>query len=97
MKIDIAVLRECFEKLVANLEEDRGRHVPLCNDYYWDMTYQSRYNLESSPEDHIVGQLSEDWAELQDVASGKSVVEYMGLTRLANVLSALAEESVWGR
>lgn len=93
MKISTSELREIFEVLIEHLEERSCSEVELDWDYYWDIPEDELYDPYNTPENLDLGQLSEDWQKLQEVASEKLPPVGYGLTWLGAVLRAIGQKT----
>jgi hypothetical protein len=93
MSITPAQLREVFEVLIRHLEETGVSEIEIDPDYYWDIPAEELYDPYNTPEGLDLGQLTEDWQKLQDVAAGRMPPVGYGLTWLAAVLRAVGEKT----
>lgn len=94
MKVDTATLRKLSEKLLSHLEQRGYGAVELPADYYWHIPKEQRYDMNRQPSDLSIGQLSDDWHELQKILSGESEPLGYALVWLASILRAAGEETL---
>jgi hypothetical protein len=94
MNITLAELRAVSDKLFTHLENRGYTSVDLTVDYYWDFAKQQRYDPYQEPTEFSLGQLSDDWTELQKIQSGEASTIAYALVWLASVLRAVGEEVV---
>ncbi len=90
-EIGVAELRSIAETLFAHLEESGHSSVVLDKDYYWNIRMDSRYDPSQRPNDFDLGQLSDDWAELQNVVAGRRPPLNYALVWLAAILRRVGE------
>jgi hypothetical protein len=94
MSIKLTELRAVSDKLFAHLENRGYTSIDLPVDYYWDIAKQQRFDSYQEPNQFNLGQLSDDWTELQKIQSGDASTVAYALVWLASVLRAIGEEVV---
>jgi hypothetical protein len=94
MEIKTAELRTIFDKLLSHLEETGNSSVEVSVDYYWNVSHEQRYDPYIVPNSMDLGQLSDDWAELEKIAQGEASVVNYALVWLGAVLRRLGEQCV---
>lgn len=92
MRIDISELRAISAQLFSHLEQSERKWVEIPIDYYWDVSKEERYNPYEEPKHFDLGQLTDDWAELQKIAVGENKPFGYALVWLSSVLRAVGEE-----
>ncbi len=90
-EIKVKELKVVTSRLLEYLESENGDTLSLPEDYYWHIDADELHTVEEEPTDLSVGQLSEDWENLQRVASGESDPIRHSLVWLAAVLRAVGE------
>lgn len=93
MKVDTHSLRTLCETLLNHLEQSGGREIELSNDYYWHIPAEQRHDMNRQPTELSIGQLSDDWQELQRILTGESEPIGYALVWLASILCDLGEAS----
>lgn len=93
MKIDIADLKRVFETLVAHLEQTNQSTYEIEWDYYWDIPTEDRYNPNVDPKDLTLGQLTDDWEGLLEIANGDMPPVGPALVWLSSVLRSIGEST----
>lgn len=93
MNVSIDELRKITEILLNHVEQTGVQTVELAHDYYWHVPQESRYEPYTEPGELSMGQLSDDWAELQRISRGEKDPLGYGLVWLASVLRAVGEET----
>jgi hypothetical protein len=91
MTIDICELRSILTLLLDSTEE-YGSQIEVSADYYWDVPKEARYDTYDSPPELTIGQLSDDWNELQRIRHGQSPAIPYALVWLAAVIRRIGEE-----
>jgi hypothetical protein len=94
MIVKISELRALTEQLFAHLEQNRCNTVDISHDYYWDIPQENRYDPYQEPQEFTLGQLSDDWAELEKILAGNSEPIAYALVWLSTVLRAIGEKVV---
>ena len=93
MRISGADLRRVTELLLEHLDELGQEEFEIDKDFYWEVPSSGRYDHYDQPSELSVGQLSEDWAELEAMLSGvKEPIGY-GLVWLGSILRAVGEDT----
>jgi hypothetical protein len=94
MRITTADLREACQRLLAHVEDVAGNAVVVEKDFYWDIPRDARFDVHREPEKFTVGQLSDDWNELQRIATGKAEPVAYALVWLSSIIRAIGEQVV---
>lgn len=90
-RIDVPLLREQLHRVLLEVEAQHGSHVELDADHYWLVESAAALDLNRAP-DLAVGQLSDDAAQLREMASRASdeLLLWHDLKHLVGLLDALA-------
>ena len=91
MQISVSHLRRVSSALFDRLEARGYETIELPHDYYWDIDRVQRHNLEAEPDNLSVGQLSEDWWNLEEMLRDESLCGAYALSQLAAVLREIGE------
>ena len=91
MHITVQDLRRISSALFDRLEAQGYQAIAVPHDYYWDIDRAQRHNLDAEPANPTVGQLSEDWWNLEEMLRDESLCAAYGLTWLAAVLREIGE------
>src|ERR1041384_7369671 len=96
MQISIPVLRAVSEIIFSHIEAMEIGSVTIPADYYWEIPKDQRYDpyKEPDPKEFEIGQLSDDWSELQKIAEGKGEPIAYALVWMSSLLKAVGEEVV---
>ena len=65
MRIEISTLHEICQRLFQYMEEQGIEFVDVPADYYWNIPLDQVYNPYQKPNNLDLGQLTDDWNELQ--------------------------------
>ena len=93
MKLSTDELRRLTLMLLAHVEADSSQAVEVEDDFYWDVPAEARYDAYVEPKTHTVGQLSDDWGELQRILNGERPPVGYALVWLAAVLRRIGERT----
>jgi len=91
MKLDIADLRLICEHLFYHLEKQGIETIDIPVDYYWNIPLEQLYNPYKEPSNFNLGQLTDNWQELQRVLESKNEPLSYYFVWLAAVLKAVGE------
>jgi len=94
MTVEASELRRIFTLLLSHIEDCGSAQFNIADDFYWDIPRPDRYNPYEEPHDLNLGQLSDDWANLQRIANGESVPIGYGLVWLSSILRAVGESHI---
>jgi hypothetical protein len=70
MSIDIATLEKATLAIFQHLKESGVHSIEFEHDFYWDIDKQQRYNPYQQPTQMSLGQLIDDWNEIEKIALG---------------------------
>lgn len=91
MNISVESLRRISSILLDRLEALGHSRVEIREDYYWEVDRAQRHNLDVEPENLTVGQLSEDWSNLEEMLRDEARRVTCGLARLGSILREIGE------
>ena len=94
MKISIKELKSGFDKIFNNLLDNGIEDIEIHLDYYWNIDESDRYNVEKDPSVFDIGQLSDDYLELQKINSGAAEPIPFSLVWLSALARAIGENKV---
>jgi hypothetical protein len=91
MEIVLTDLRVIFLKEIENLEKMGYEKIEVPVDYYWNIPRDLRYDPIKTPAALDIGQLSDDWQELQKIKRGVREPLAYHLVWLSKILEAIGE------
>jgi hypothetical protein len=94
LEISIDEFRKATEVILCRIEERGHRTVDIDVDFYWAVPKKHRYDPYKQPSELTMGQLTEDWRELQGISTGTREPAGYALTWLPAVAVALGERAV---
>ncbi len=94
MHVPVSELRRACEFLLNHLEQSGPASVELTSDLYWNVPQDQRYQPYEEPKSLDLGQLSDDWAEVQAIVRGEKEPLGYALVWLSSILRAVGEETV---
>jgi hypothetical protein len=95
MKVTIEELQEVWHVLSTHLRESNRAVVELDHDYYWSIEKEEMYDPSRDPASLTLGQLSDDWNELQKIRSGTAPPIGYALVWLSSILRAVGEKTLY--
>ena len=94
MKVTVSEVRRVTELLCRHLEETGRDEIDVSEDYYWMIPKEEVYDPERDPNELDLGQLSDDWNELQGILSGENPSIGYGFVWLSSILRVVGEKTV---
>jgi hypothetical protein len=94
LTVPIDELRLVCSRLLDHLASAEGNEVQLEKDFFWAIPPEQLYNVDASPQDLTIGQLSESWKNLTNILGDDSPTNAFALVWLADVLRAIGQEIV---
>ncbi|MCP4608498.1 MAG: hypothetical protein GY845_07275 [Planctomycetes bacterium] len=93
MHIKLADLRSISEKLFTYLESQGVESLDVKVDYYWHIPKEQIYDPYQEPSELDLGQLTDDWCELQKLLDTDSQPITYCFVWLAAILRAIDEHT----
>lgn len=93
-RISVEELQRATGALLAALRANGHNEIELDADFYWDLSPETRSDFSITIPGATVGQVSDDWKEVQSIADGTKEPIAYGLVWLASVLRAVGEKVV---
>lgn len=94
MRIDLDELVRVLGILVQHLKDQQKSFVEVPDDYYWEMNEAQLFDPTRTPSDFSMGQLTEDWQRLSQIASGEAPPIGYALVWLGSILRAIGQKNV---
>jgi hypothetical protein len=91
MKIETSELKQVVEKLLRHLDELNIEELDLPYDYYWDIPKEILYDSYKEPSRFTIGQLSDNWKDLQALLDPSRDALVQDYEDLAAVLKAVGQ------
>jgi hypothetical protein len=88
--IKISVLEKAVIVILSSLKEQSIESIDSPVDYYWSIPPDKRFDVNTHPTDFTIGQISEDWGWLEEIAQGTKKPTTQSLVWLASVLECLS-------
>jgi hypothetical protein len=88
--IKISVLEKAVIVILSSLKEQSIESIDSPVDYYWSIPPDKRFDVYTHPTDFTIGQISEDWGWLEEIAQGTKKPTTQSLVWLASVLECLS-------
>jgi hypothetical protein len=93
MRLSTDELRRLALLLLEHVDAISPQAVEIDDDFYWDVPAEARYDAYGEPKTHTVGQLSDDWRELQRLLKGERPPIGHALVWLAAILRRIGERT----
>jgi len=93
MRVTTGNLRQATAQLLEHLEKTGQAEFSVEEDFYWSIPEGDRYDPYNEPKKLTLGQLSDDWAEVQSIVDGSRAPVGYALVWLAAVLRRIGEKS----
>jgi hypothetical protein len=94
MQITTSELRKALTKVLDHLDNAGQGVLTVDKDYYWCISADQRYDPYKQPVEFSLGQLSDDWSELQKIVEGQSAPVGYALVWLSSIIHAIGEENI---
>jgi len=94
VKVSIEELREISNRLLDHVESLGVKEVDLSQDYYWTLPPDQLYDPALTVPNPSLGQLTDDWNELQLIKRGERPAVAIALSWLSAVMRAVGERVV---
>lgn len=94
MKVSINELREISNRLLDHVESLGVKDVDISADYYWTIPADQLYDPSLEPAAPSLGQLTDDWNELQLIRQGDRPPVAIALEWLAAIMRAVGEKVI---
>lgn len=94
MEITLSELKAVFLQEVNHLEELGYEKIEIPVDYYWNIPQDLIYDPYNEPKNLDMGQLSDDWQELQKTLRGDRDPLTYDLVWLSTILRAIGEHTL---
>ena len=91
MTINLEELRQIVSVLLDSLEENTNS-IAIDADHYWDVPEKARYDNYDTPTELSIGQLTDDWNELQRIGRGETPALPYALVWLSTLLRRIGEQ-----
>lgn len=94
MEIKVSDLWKISERLFRHLEEAGISSVEINADYYWNISADQVYDPYKEPDQLDMGQLSDDWSDLEKILSNEMEPISYNMVDLSAILRAIGEKLV---
>ena len=94
MNIELSELKAIFLVEIGHLEELGYKRIEIPVDYYWNIPKDVRYDPTNEPHNLDLGQLSDDWQELQKRIRGDNDPITYDLVWLSTIIRAIGEHTL---
>jgi hypothetical protein len=92
VRISVAEIETTCEQLLRHLRAEGITEVEIEKDYYWSIPERALYDPTAQPKELTIGQLTDDWRELQRIRDGEKQPIGYALVWLAALLRAVGQQ-----
>ncbi len=89
MEIKVSDLEQLTKKMFEYIKDQEIQSITIEKDFYWNVSYEEKYDSYQEPAELDVGQLTDDWQELLNILNGKSELCNLAFVWLAQILHAI--------
>lgn len=90
-QIDIASFRNAFLNISDYLDEEGITTIDLDHDYYWAIDFDELFNVYETPSDLTIGQLYDDWEQIERLSKDVKDITPFDLIWFASVCRYVGE------
>lgn len=94
MEINLDDLQKICDRLFQYTRARGVDSVTLEVDYYWNIPQEERYNPYKQPSELDLGQLSDDWNELQKIIQSQEELLGYSFVWLSTIMRAIGERLI---
>lgn len=94
IKINIKEVKNGFEKVFTTILNGGVDEIEVPEDFYWNIDESEKYNIDLTPVNLDIGQLSDDYSELLKINSGESDQLAYALVWLSSLARVIGENKV---
>jgi hypothetical protein len=91
MKVNLGDLQSVIDQMLVSIARETEA-IDIDVDFYWNVPLELRYDPYSEPSELTMGQLSDDWSELQRIRSGQAEAIPYALVWAAAILRRVGEQ-----
>ncbi len=92
MEISLSDLEKITEALFVKIKNSGYDRIEIADDYYWNISSESRYDPYKEPEEFTLGQLTDDWNELSKILENSTEPINYAFVWLAAILRKIGED-----
>ncbi len=93
MKVSTDEIQVLVRTLCDYLDQSGRSELFLEGDYYWEIDSEQLQMLDNEPADFSMGQLTENWSDLQKIASGDNPPIGYAFVWLGHILTSLGHQN----
>ena len=71
MRADLNTIEKAMLTVFQHLRDRGIDSLELEKDFYWNIAAEQRFDPYREPDDFSLGQLSDDWTEIEKIAAGQ--------------------------
>ena len=90
--MSVEVLKKAFDNICHYMNEQNISSIELDRDYYWEIDCNQRYDMDRVPAVSDVGQLFDDWNEIERMAKDEDGIVSYDIIWFASVCRFIGEK-----
>jgi hypothetical protein len=94
LKVNLTDLRVIADRLLMYLEETGRTDIEVSEDYYWHIAMEDAYDVSRDPTNITIGQLSDDWRELERIMNNEAPPIGYALVWLSAIMRIIGEKTI---
>ena len=94
MKVDLKTLENATRLIFKSLEEKGIKDIEIEKDFYWNIDKDEKYNPYTNPKKLDLGQISDNWLEIQKISNQETFPIPYSLVWLASIYRIMGEKIV---
>ncbi|MCK4764119.1 MAG: hypothetical protein KAW12_18110 [Candidatus Aminicenantes bacterium] len=92
MKIKVSDLKKLSSIVLKHLEKNGEKEIELSSDYYWYIPKEQLYDLDNDPDELLMGQLYDDWENLNMILKREDEPLGYALVWLSSIFRFIGEK-----
>ncbi len=90
----VSQIREITQVLLDWFEQQAPEEIDFDADYYWMIPSEEIYRLDKDPQEFTLGQLTDEWKELQKTKAKNRIPSRQDFIWLSGLFRAIGEEKI---
>ncbi len=96
MKINVNEFEQVVISMLNQLKQRSGETIEIEDeDYYWAITEEELYNPMQKPNELTIGQLSEDWDNMESILHKKRDPISYDFVKMSSLMQIIGLKTVW--
>ena len=92
MQVKLETLEKVVHAIFEHMRDLGVEEVELEKDYYWHIPFEQKYDVYNQPTDLTIGQLTDDWQDIVNIAGDSSNILCVHLRDVSAILRYIGEK-----